>query len=77
VTEGGRKVEVQGRIERTDAGLITDPNAVNLAAVPNDLIPPRLQTYAGTCSMAGATTDGTGRVEVIGANTSSAYGSPG
>ncbi|WP_263170695.1 hypothetical protein [Streptomyces sp. SCSIO ZS0520] len=77
VVDGGRKVEVQGRIERTDATKIYDPNAVNLGSVPSDLIPPRLATWSGTCSMAGATTDASGRLEVLGANTASAYGSTG
>ncbi|MFH9011239.1 hypothetical protein ACH4C6_07665 [Streptomyces sp. NPDC017943] len=72
--DGGRRVELKGRIERIDGTNITDPNAVNLGAVPSDCIPPALRTWPGTCSMAGDTTDGAGRLEVLGDNSSSAYG---
>lgn len=72
--DGGRRVELKGRIERTDGTLITDPNAVNLGAVPADLIPAELRTYVGACSMGGTTTDAAGRVEILGTETTSAYG---
>lgn len=73
----GSKVELKGRIERVDATNLSDPNAINFGSVPADCIPPALRTWAGTCSMAGATTDGAGRLEVLGQNTASAYGVPG
>ncbi|MBL3670817.1 hypothetical protein JL475_33640 [Streptomyces sp. M2CJ-2] len=72
--DGGRRVELKGRVERVDSTNITDPNAVNLGSVPADCIPPSLRTWAGTCSMAGETTDGAGRLEILGTNTSSGYG---
>lgn len=77
VVDGGRKVELKGRIERVDAGKINDANAVNLGSVPEDCIPSALRTWAGTCSAAGTTTDTTGRLEVLGDNSSSVYGDPG
>lgn len=77
IVDGGRKVELKGRIERTDAGNILDPNAVNLGSVPSDCIPPALRTWVGACSMAGATTDAAGRLEVLGTSTASAYGDVG
>ncbi|MGW6008683.1 hypothetical protein [Streptomyces sp. NPDC055210] len=77
IVDGGRKVEIKGRIERTDAGKIVDPNAVNLGAVPSDCIPPGLRTWVGACSMAGATTDAAGRLEILGTSSASAYGSVG
>lgn len=73
----GQKVELKGRIERVDATNIYDPNAVNLGSVPTDCIPPAMRTWGGTCSMAGATTDAAGRLEVVGRNQSTAYGVPG
>lgn len=72
-----KRVSLKGRIRRTDATLITDPNAVNLGAVPSDCIPAGLRTWAGTCSAAGTTTDATGRMEILGASTSSSYGESG
>ncbi|HET9382263.1 MAG TPA: hypothetical protein VFP69_15730 [Streptomyces sp.] len=72
--DGGRKVELKGRIERVDAASITDPNAVNLGSVPADCIPVALRTWTGTCSLAGDTTEAAGRLEVLGTNSSSAYG---
>ncbi|MEW1568281.1 hypothetical protein AB0454_35555 [Streptomyces sp. NPDC093509] len=77
VVDGGRRVELKGRIERVDAGKINDANAVNMGSVPNDCIPPALRTWPGTCSAAGTTTDTTGRLEVLGSNESSSYGDPG
>ena len=77
VVDGGRKVELKGRVERTDGTKITDPNAVNLGAVPVDCVPPALRTWSGTCSMAGTTTDAAGRLEVLGDNSTSAYGEAG
>jgi hypothetical protein len=73
----GQRVEVKGRIERVDATNLYDANAVNLGSVPADCIPPALRTWVGACSMAGATTDAAGRLEVLGTNSASAYGSPG
>lgn len=70
-------VYLKGRIERTDATNILDANAVNLGAVPSGLIPTELRTYAGTCSMAGATTDASGRIEILETTTASAYGDAG
>nr|AFI44001.1 hypothetical protein pFP4.2c [Streptomyces sp. FR1] len=77
IVDSGRKVELKGRIEKTDATKITNPNAVNLGSVPNDCIPPELRTWPGCCSMAGTTTDAAGRLEVLGDSTTSAYGSTG
>lgn len=74
IVDGGRKVELKGRIERTDGTKIYDANAVNLGSVPADCIPVALRSWPGTCSMAGNTTDAAGRLEVLGQNTSSAYG---
>ncbi|MGW4300436.1 hypothetical protein ACWEHT_11725 [Streptomyces sp. NPDC004646] len=73
----GTRVSLKGRIQRTDGQNIQDANAVNLGSVPTALIPVALRTWGGTCSMAGDTTDASGRLEVLGANTSSAYGDPG
>lgn len=68
-------VYLKGRIERIDGQNILDANAVNLGAVPAGLIPPtELRTWTGACSMAGATTDATGRLEVLNTGTASAYG---
>lgn len=72
-----KHVYLKGRIQRTDAQNLQDANAVNLGSVPSELIPAALRTWAGTCSMGGTTTDGAGRLEVLGDNTSSAYGDPG
>jgi hypothetical protein len=77
IRRDGTHVYVKGRIQRTDTTTLQDANAVNLGSVPSELIPEALRTWAGTCSMGGATTDGAGRLEVLGANTSSAYGDPG
>ncbi|GGX99697.1 hypothetical protein, partial [Streptomyces fructofermentans] len=71
---GGTRVSLVGRITRTDAGQITDANAVNLGAVPSDCIPSALRTYPGTCSMAGTTTEAAGRIEILGESSTSAYG---
>lgn len=73
----GTHVYLKGRIQRTDGTLITDPNAVNLGSISSDLIPTELRTISASCSMAGTTTDATGRLEILDANTSSAYGSAG
>jgi hypothetical protein len=71
----GTHVYLKGRIQRTDATNILDANAVNLGAVPSELIPPtELRTYPGTCSMAGSTTDAAGRIEILNTGTASAYG---
>jgi hypothetical protein len=70
-------VYLKGRIQRTDAANILDANAVNLGSVPSGLIPTELRTYAATCSMAGTTTDASGRLEILEATTSSAYGDAG
>ncbi|MDX3839057.1 hypothetical protein [Streptomyces europaeiscabiei] len=77
IVDGGRQVALKGRIEKVDATKITDPNAVNLGAVPTDCIPPELRTWVGACSMAGTTTDAAGRLEVLGDSTTSAYGDTG
>jgi hypothetical protein len=74
VTDSGKHVWLKGRIQRTDGQLIFDANAVNLGAVPSSLIPAELRTFDGTCSMAGATTDATGRLEILNTGSSSAYG---
>jgi hypothetical protein len=73
----GTHVYLKGRIQRTDGALIYDPNAVNLGSVDSALIPTELRTYGGTCSMAGTTTDASGRIEILDENTSSAYGEAG
>lgn len=73
----GTHVYIRGRIQRTDGQLIYDANAVNLGAVPSSLTPDELVTWCGTCSMAGATTDASGRLEILGNNTTSAYGEAG
>ncbi|MFF9894982.1 hypothetical protein [Streptomyces longispororuber] len=70
----GVHVYIRGRIQRTDGQLIYDPNAVNLGSVPSSLIPAELVTWTGTCSMSGATTDASGRLEILGQGTSNAYG---
>ncbi|WP_106430255.1 hypothetical protein [Streptomyces sp. SPB78] len=77
VVDSGRRVELKGRIERVDGTNIYDANAVNFGSVPSDLIPPSLRTLVTACSMAGATTDAAGRLEVLGTNSTSAYGQPG
>ncbi|MFI1678848.1 hypothetical protein [Streptomyces sp. NPDC020607] len=77
IVDGGRRVELKGRVERTDAALIYDPNAVNLGSVPASCTPQELRTWVGACSMAGATTDAAGRLEVLGHATTSAYGDAG
>ncbi|QCX81040.1 hypothetical protein C9F11_37285 [Streptomyces sp. YIM 121038] len=74
--EGGH-VYLKGRVQRIDGNNIEDANAVNLGSVPSSLVPEALGTWAGTCSMAGTTTLAAGRMEVLGDNTSSAYGDPG
>ncbi|MEL3944884.1 hypothetical protein [Streptomyces sp. LNU-CPARS28] len=70
----GVHVYIRGRIQRTDGQLIYDANAVNLGSVPSALIPAELVTWTGSCSMAGATTDASGRLEILGEGTSNAYG---
>ncbi|MFM9589741.1 hypothetical protein ACKI1J_15550 [Streptomyces scabiei] len=77
LVDGGRRVELKGRIERTDGLKITDPNAVNLGAVPGSCVPAELRTWVGACSMAGTTTDAAGRLEVLPTGTSSPYGDAG
>ncbi|MFJ3587543.1 hypothetical protein ACIQUY_29195 [Streptomyces sp. NPDC090231] len=73
----GTRVSLKGRVRRSDTTNIIDPYAFNLGAVPADCIPAGLRSYSGTCSLGGATVDACGRIEVIGANTSNAYGVPG
>ncbi|MFE9937399.1 hypothetical protein [Streptomyces hirsutus] len=72
--EGGRRVELKGRIERVDGTNLADPFAINLGSVPQDCIPPGLRTWPGTCSLTGETTDAVGRLEILAPGTSSAYG---
>ncbi|MFJ3812295.1 hypothetical protein ACIPWE_38770 [Streptomyces sp. NPDC090073] len=72
-----KHVYLKGRVQRSDNANLQDANAVNLGAVPAEMIPDGLRTWAGTCSMGGDTTDGAGRLEVLGSNTSSSYGDPG
>ena len=73
-TETGKYIHLKGRIERTDGLNINDTNAVNLGAVPTELIPVDLRTYPAACSLGGTTTDATGRLEILGEDTTSAYG---
>jgi hypothetical protein len=73
----GTHVYLKGRIQRTDGELIFNANAVNLGSVDSSLIPSELRTISASCSMAGTTTDATGRLEILDANTSSAYGDAG
>ncbi|APY88165.1 hypothetical protein DCW30_05925 [Streptomyces alfalfae] len=74
LTDGGKHVWLKGRIQRTDGQLIYDANAVNLGSVPSSLTPAELRTFDGTCSMGGATTDATGRLEILNTGVTSAYG---
>ncbi|WP_078965771.1 hypothetical protein [Streptomyces aureocirculatus] len=73
----GVHVYIKGRLQRTDGQNLQDANAVNLGAVPSNLKPTELRTWAGTCSMAGTTTLATGRLELLDDATVSAYGDPG
>ncbi|MFD8937334.1 hypothetical protein ACFV0R_19130 [Streptomyces sp. NPDC059578] len=72
----GRRVYLQGRINRVD-GLNLTGEVVNLCRVPADCIPTELRTYPGACSLGGTTTDASGRWEILGTNSASAYGDPG
>lgn len=71
----GTRVSLKGRVNKADGTNLNDPNAaLNLGAVPSDCIPSGLRTLPGTCSLGGATVDAAGRIEIVGLNTSSAYG---
>lgn len=70
----GTRVSLKGRVNKADGTNLLDAFALNLGAVPSDCIPSGLRTYAGSCSLGGPTVDAAGRIEIIGLNTSSAYG---
>jgi hypothetical protein len=72
----GTHVYLQGAVNRTD-GTNFNAEAVKLGTVPSDCIPPQLRRYVGGASMAGDTTDATGRIEILGTSSSSSYGTAG
>ena len=72
--DGGRRIELKGRIERVDGTPMSDPFSINLGSVPADCVPPGLRTWAGCCSLTGDTTDSTGRLEILGTSSSSSSG---
>lgn len=69
----GTRVYLQGRVLKVD-GTNLDGEAINVGSVPADCIPKNLRTWVGGCSMAGATTDGAGRWELLGTDSSSGVG---
>lgn len=73
----GNQVWLRGRISRVDAAVI--PNSgVGIATVPADCIPQtQVGAYAATSSLAGDIVIGTGKLEVLDADTSSSLGGPG
>ncbi|MFE7624618.1 hypothetical protein [Streptomyces sp. NPDC057509] len=77
VRREGQRVSLKGRIAKTDGTVINEAFAANLGSVASDCIPSGLRAYPATCSLGGPTIQAVGRLEVIGANTSSAYGGPG
>ncbi|MCX4450723.1 hypothetical protein [Streptomyces sp. NBC_01789] len=70
----GVRVSLKGRIAKADGTNINEAFAANLGAVPSDCIPSGLRGFPALCSLGGATIQAVGRLEVIGSNTSSAYG---
>ncbi|MEU9199026.1 hypothetical protein [Streptomyces sp. NPDC048332] len=70
----GVRVHLKGRLQHTDGTFINDPNCSNVGSVPPDCIPVDLGTWVGGCSLGGDTINAAGRFEVLGSNTSSAYG---
>ncbi|MET9158297.1 hypothetical protein ABZX56_11265 [Streptomyces parvulus] len=61
----GKKASLQGAVLKTD-GTNFFGDAIKLGEVPDDCIPEQLRRFAGTCSLAGDTTDTACRVEVTG-----------
>lgn len=61
----GNQVHLIGAVNKVDGTNFTG-DAIRLATVPADCIPPQLRRYAGTCSLAGETTDSACRVEITG-----------
>ncbi|MGC4946165.1 hypothetical protein ACLQ2N_08160 [Streptomyces sp. DT224] len=77
VRREGMRVRLKGRVAKSDGTNLVADYAVNLGAVPSDCIPVGLRSWPASCSLNGATIQATGRLEVIGLNTSSAYGQAG
>lgn len=73
----GKHVWVRGRIAKSDQTVI--PNGgIGIAKVPADCIPQvQIGAWAGTSSLAGDVTIGTGKLEVLDVGTASGLGPPG
>lgn len=77
VRRKGNRVWLRGRISKTDGSVIAN-SGIGIAKVPNDCIPQgQIGAYAGTSSLAGDVTIGTGKVEILDASTASSLGAPG
>lgn len=72
----GKRVHMRGRLVRTDGGVF--PLAgVKIGDVPSDCRPGIYGAFAGTASITGDPSIGAGRIEVLGAGSSSSLGGTG
>lgn len=73
----GALVHIKGQIAKEDGKPLNAAYAVNLGTVPSDCVPTGLRTYPASCSLGGDTIQAVGRIDVLGSNTSSSYGTAG
>lgn len=72
----GKRVHLRGRFVRTD-GTVFPLSGVKIGDVPADCQPALYGSFAGAASISGDPTIGVGRVEVLGAGSSSSLGGNG